>query len=63
MRTVDTDVVVVGGGAAGCYAALNLHRQGIKTVLVSKGLIGKSGASIFAVNLVLSGRLLGNTEE
>ena len=31
MRVLSTDVVVVGGGAAGCYAALNLHRQGIKS--------------------------------
>src|SRR4029077_15403889 len=30
---------------------------------VCKGLVGKSGASIFAGNLVLGGRLLGNTEE
>src|SRR5499427_6000054 len=29
----------------------------------AKGLVGKSGASIFAGNLVLGGRLLGNTEE
>jgi len=53
----------VGGGAAGCYAALNLHRKGIKTIIVCKGLVGKSGASLFAGNLVLSGRTLGNTEE
>ena len=26
MKTITTDVVIVGGGAAGCYAALNLHR-------------------------------------
>jgi succinate dehydrogenase / fumarate reductase, flavoprotein subunit len=63
MRVLRTQVVVVGGGAAGCYAALNLHRMGIKTILVCKGLVGKSGASLFAGNLVLSGRLLGNTEE
>src|SRR5919204_4195473 len=63
MQVLHTDVVIVGGGAAGCYAALNLHRQGINTLLVCKGLVGKSGASIFAGNLVLSGRLLGNTEE
>ena len=31
--------------------------------IVCKGLVGKSGASIFAGNLVLSGRGLGNTEE
>lgn len=63
MRVLRTQVVVVGGGAAGCYAALNLHRKGIKTVIVCKGLVGKSGASLFAGNLVLSGRTLGNTEE
>src|SRR5215213_8766965 len=63
MRVLSTDVVVVGGGAAGCYAALNLQGQGIKTVIVCKGLVGKSGASIFAGNLVISGRGLGNTED
>src|SRR5947209_14541131 len=63
MRVLSTDVVVVGGGAAGCYAALNLDRHGIKSVIVCKGLVGKSGASIFAGNLVISGKLLGNTDE
>lgn len=63
MQVVTTDVVIVGGGAAGCYAALNLHRRGIKSLIVCKGLVGKSGASLFAGNLVISGRLLGNTDE
>src|SRR5262250_2598567 len=63
MQVLTTDVVIVGGGAAGCYAALNLHRANVKTIIVCKGLVGKSGASIFAGNLVLGGRLLGNTEE
>lgn len=63
MRTITTDVVVIGGGAAGCYATLCLRKKGLRVVMICKGLIGKSGASIFAGNLVLSGRLLGNTEE
>ena len=63
MKTITTDVVIVGGGAAGCYAALNLQRSGIQSLIVCKGLVGKSGASLFAGNLVISGRLLGNTEE
>ena len=52
MKTITTDVVIVGGGAAGCYAALNLQRSGIQSLIVCKGLVGKSGASLFAGNLV-----------
>lgn len=63
MKTITTDVAIVGGGAAGCYAALCLHKAGIKSTIICKGLVGKSGASIFAGNLVLAGGLLGNTEE
>lgn len=63
MRVVRTEVAIVGGGAAGCYAALNLQRQGITPLIICKGLVGKSGASLFAGNLVISGRALGNTEE
>src|SRR5262245_58880583 len=63
MRVLTTDVAIVGGGAAGCYAALNLQRRNVRSIIVCKGLVGKSGASIFAGNLVLSGRALGNTEE
>jgi succinate dehydrogenase / fumarate reductase, flavoprotein subunit len=58
-----TDVVIVGGGAAGCYAALELARLNIKSLIVCKGLVGKSGASLFAGNLVVSGELLGNTPD
>src|ERR1700761_2991711 len=63
MQVVTTDVAVIGGGAAGCYAALNLSKRGIKSLIVCKGLVGKSGASLFAGNLVISGRALGNSEE
>jgi succinate dehydrogenase/fumarate reductase flavoprotein subunit len=38
MQVHNTDVVIVGGGAAGCYAGLNLHRGGAKTIIVCKGL-------------------------
>ena len=40
-----------------------LQKQGIKPLIICKGLVGKSGASLFAGNLVISGRLLGNTDE
>jgi succinate dehydrogenase/fumarate reductase flavoprotein subunit len=63
MQTLNTDVAIVGGGAAGCYAGLELRRRGIKPLIICKGLVGKSGASLFAGNLVISGRGLGNTDE
>ena len=63
MQVLTTDVAIIGGGAAGCYAALCLNRKGIKPLIICKGLVGKSGASLFAGNLVISGRLLDNTDE
>ena len=63
MKTLSCDVIVVGGGGAGSYAALRLKQLGLDPLVVTKGLIGKSGCSIFAGNLVLSGRMLGTTEE
>lgn len=63
MRVITTDVAIVGGGAAGCYAALSLHQRGIEPLIICKGLVGKSGASLFAGNLVISGQALGNTDE
>ncbi len=62
MHELTTDVAVIGGGAAGCYAALCLQKHGIRPLIICKGLVGKSGASLFAGNLVISGRLLGNSE-
>lgn len=35
--TVDTDVVIVGGGYSGCACALSCVENGLKTILVEKG--------------------------
>ncbi len=48
---VETDVLVIGGGAAGANAALKAADRGVKVVMVVKGLLGKSGCSIFASHL------------
>ena len=45
---VTTDVLVVGSGAAGMYAAVSAARNGADTVLVDKSLIGRGGATIMA---------------
>jgi succinate dehydrogenase flavoprotein subunit len=46
-----TDVLVIGGGAAGTNAVLKAADRGAHVTLVVKGLVGKSGCSIFASHL------------
>ncbi len=48
---IETDVLVIGGGAAGTNAVLKAADRGAKVTMVVKGLIGKSGCSIFASHL------------
>jgi succinate dehydrogenase/fumarate reductase flavoprotein subunit len=40
---VSADVLVLGGGLAGCHAAINAARRGAKVVLVEKGAVIRSG--------------------
>jgi succinate dehydrogenase/fumarate reductase flavoprotein subunit len=63
MKTRSVDVVIIGGGAAGTYAALCLKKAGINSLILAKGLIGKSGASIFAGNLNCHGHVFGGNDE
>lgn len=43
-----TDVLVIGGGMAGLFAAVKAHDAGAKVMLVSKGRLGSSGQTPFA---------------
>ncbi len=45
---LETDVLVVGGGIAGCFATIKAREQGASVVLVDKGFVGKSGQSPYA---------------
>ena len=47
-NSIDTDVLVVGGGMAGLFAAVKAHDAGAKVLLVSKGRLGASGQTPFA---------------
>jgi succinate dehydrogenase/fumarate reductase flavoprotein subunit len=50
-EVISTDVLVIGGGAAGANTVLKAADQGARVVMVVKGLLGKSGCSIFASHL------------
>lgn len=47
--TIDTDVLVVGGGGAGARAALAAAESGARVVLALKGFFGTSGATAYRV--------------
>jgi succinate dehydrogenase/fumarate reductase flavoprotein subunit len=42
-RTIETDILILGSGAAGCGAAIGAREQGARVVLVDKGKIESSG--------------------
>lgn len=43
-ETVISDILVLGGGIAGCMAAISASRKGLNVVLVEKGSVEMSGA-------------------
>ena len=51
--TATADVVVIGGGPAGCLAAWNAHQAGVSVILVDKGYVGTSGAMAAGNNTII----------
>lgn len=49
LRTVDADVLVIGGGGMAGRAAIEASRLGARVAMLMKGTFGKSGASAFKV--------------
>src|SRR6185436_3056253 len=45
---MQTDVLVIGAGAAGMYAAIAAARAGARVLLVDRSLIGRGGATVMA---------------
>ncbi|MBP1611318.1 MAG: FAD-dependent oxidoreductase, partial [Acidobacteria bacterium] len=41
---IETDVLVIGGGIAGCWAAISAARKGVRVALVEKGDTIRSGS-------------------
>lgn len=47
-ENISTDVLVIGSGMAGLFAAVKAHDAGAKVLMVSKGRLGASGQTPFA---------------
>ncbi len=45
---IETDVLVIGSGAAGMYAAIEAARAGCRVMLIDRSLIGRGGATVMA---------------
>ena len=52
-RRITTDVLVIGGGMAGMFAAIKAREQGLDVTLTDKGYVGKSGSTAYAEGDIL----------
>ena len=50
MQTLETDVVIVGGGAGGTYAALCLKEAGLKPLIMAVAPISRANETARPVN-------------
>ena len=55
IKTLHTDVLIIGGGTAGCYAALTISRNSDASVLIAeKANIKRSGCLAAGVNAIIA---------
>src|SRR3954466_13991676 len=45
---IETDVLVIGSGAAGMYAAIEAARAGCRVLMIDRSLIESDGATVMA---------------
>ncbi|MCC7426675.1 MAG: FAD-binding oxidoreductase [Alphaproteobacteria bacterium] len=43
---ISTDVLVIGGGGAGCSAALHIAERGVRVTLLERGLVGSQASGV-----------------
>lgn len=48
MRSIECDVLIVGGGLAGCWAALKARERSQRVLLVEMGKVSRAGKSAFS---------------
>jgi len=49
-NVIETDVLIIGGGLSGIFAAIKARKEGVDVTIVEKGYVGKSGAALYANN-------------
>ena len=47
-NVIETDVLVVGGGMSGLFAAIKAREEGVNVTLVDRGYVGKTGSVFYA---------------
>jgi succinate dehydrogenase/fumarate reductase flavoprotein subunit len=52
-RCITTDVLVIGGGMAGMFAAIKAREQGLDVTLTDKAYVGKAGSTAYAEGDIL----------
>ena len=62
-QMIEADVVVLGGGLAGCWAALAAKERTCRVILVDKAMVARSGCSTFAAGVMLAPLSDDNLEE
>lgn len=50
---IETDVLVIGGGIAGCFAAIKATEKGVNVILIDKGYVSKAGQSPWASSIAI----------
>ena len=48
VQYLETDVLIIGSGGAGMYAAIAAADHGANVLLLDKSIVGRSGATIMA---------------
>lgn len=60
-KTISTDVLVIGGGLAGCFSAVRAREMGADVVLADKNYVGKTGSSHFARDFMVFNEAWGDS--
>lgn len=61
--TLDTDVLIIGGGTAGCFAAYSLGGADVDVIVADKAAIKRSGCLAAGVNAINAYITRGRTPE